>query len=151
MQVFPTMLYMTKCNYYLCHSLEGRVEWPSGYKIRTHKVMESACDTACFFSNKLSGRMRPCLISLLHSQCRARGVLAPFFQVVHQSWRILFSAFASVRYTRVRVLSHWICNENVLGNSALFPFFLATAFPLFSTRASVSTFFLWKGSNRQTF
>lgn len=95
----------------------------------------------CFFSNKLSGRMRPRLISLLHLQCRARG-RTPFFQVVHQSWRIFFSAFASVRYTRVRVLSHWICNENVLGNSAFFSFFFRHSFSSLSTRVSVSVHLL---------
>lgn len=34
---------------------------------------------------------------------RRLSFLPLLFQVVHQSWRILFSAFASVRYTRARV------------------------------------------------
>lgn len=61
-----------------------------------------------FVSSKLSSNTRAFNLAFAFAVVsraqRTRPLLSPpLFQVVHQSWRILFSAFASVRYTRARV------------------------------------------------
>lgn len=136
----------TKRNYYLYSSLEGRIEWLSGHKIRIKSVKVRAI-RACFFSSELSGRMHPRLISLLRSQCRARSELAPFFSGRTSELAYPFFCICQRQiHTCTRAIPlnmQWECAWKF----RVFSFFLATAFHLFP-RASLSssTFFLWKDS-----
>lgn len=79
-----------------------------------------------FSSNKLSARTCSRLTSLFQSQCRALGATSSFpffFRSYIRVGVFFFCVCQRQRYTRVRVLFHWICNENVLGEIARFFFF----------------------------
>lgn len=94
----------------------------------------------CFFSNKLSGRMRPRLISLLHLQCRARGVL-PFFR---SYIRVGVSFFLHLPASGTHV---YVCYPieyamRMCSEIPRFFFFFRHSFSSLSTRVSVSVHLL---------